>query len=130
MDIKVRVRYSECDPMNVAHHAVYPIWFEMARTEMLRRRGQSYADLEKRGVFFVVARLNMRFRAPARYDDQLRIHVESTLASSIKVDHRYGIYRNNDLLAEAWSTLVCVDREGLPQRLPGGAGLWKEAGTT
>ncbi|MBL4702017.1 MAG: acyl-CoA thioesterase, partial [Phycisphaeraceae bacterium] len=62
----IRVRYSECDPMNVAHHASYPVWMEIARTDMLRRDGTSYAQLEKQGTYFVVARMSLRYRKPAR----------------------------------------------------------------
>jgi acyl-CoA thioester hydrolase len=58
--IEVRVRYPECDPMGVVHHAVYPIWFEMGRTEMLRAAGGSYRDMEAAGVFLAVARLEVR----------------------------------------------------------------------
>ncbi|MEY5033287.1 MAG: Acyl-CoA thioester hydrolase YbgC, partial [Planctomycetota bacterium] len=62
--IEVRVRYPECDPMGVVHHAVYPIWFEMGRTEMLRAAGGSYRDMEAAGVFLAVVRLEVRFRRP------------------------------------------------------------------
>ncbi|MHC4946771.1 MAG: acyl-CoA thioesterase [Planctomycetota bacterium] len=49
--IQIRVRYNECDPMNVAHHTAYPVWFEIGRTELLRRTGLTYRDLEADGVF-------------------------------------------------------------------------------
>ena len=41
----VRVRYPECDPGGRAHHAVYLAWFEMGRTELMRARGRTYADM-------------------------------------------------------------------------------------
>lgn len=120
IDLEVRVRYCECDPMNVVHHSVYPIWMEMARTEMLRRRGNSYRVLQAAGIFFVVARMNLRFRRSAHYDDVLRIHVETMPTAVIKVVHRYKIYRDRQLLAEADTTLVCVDGEGRPKSIPSG----------
>ncbi|MFO0084137.1 MAG: acyl-CoA thioesterase, partial [Phycisphaerales bacterium] len=52
--VRVRVRYCECDPMNVAHHAAFIPWLELARTELLRTSGVSYAHLEAAGVFLVV----------------------------------------------------------------------------
>ena len=70
-DTEIRVRYPECDPMGVAHHATYPIWFEIGRTEMLRARGGNYRLLEAEGVFLAVVRLEVRYRRPARYDDLL-----------------------------------------------------------
>ena len=45
--IDVRVRYAECDPMGVVHHTVYPVWFEMGRTELLRETGASYREFEE-----------------------------------------------------------------------------------
>ena len=72
-EVEVRVRYCECDPMNVAHHSVYPIWMEIARTELLRQCGAAYRDLEASGIFFVVARLSVRYQKSAHYDDVLRI---------------------------------------------------------
>lgn len=120
LDLEVTVRYVECDPMNVVHHSVYPIWMEMARTEMLRKQGLAYRDLEAQGIFFVVARLSIRYRRPARYDDQLRIHCKLIPSGGVKVEHEYEIYRGGELLAEAATTLVCVDRQGVPRRLPEG----------
>lgn len=120
IDVEVRVRYCECDPMGVAHHSVYPVWLEIARTEMLRRRGQAYRDLEARGIFFVVARMSLRYRKPAVYDDVLRIHAETLPTAGVKVEHRYTVYRAEELLAEGETTLVCVDRAGRPQRIPDG----------
>lgn len=126
IDIEVRVRYDECDPMNVAHHSIYAVWLELARTEMLRRRDCAYADLEARGIYFVVARLSLRYRKPAKYDDILCIHAETLPTAGIKVEHRYTIRRGDTTLAEGETTLVCVDGDGRPRPIPegllGGAG--------
>ena len=117
--IRVRVRYSECDPMQVAHHATYPVWFEVARTELLREQGVAYRDLEAAGVLFVVVRLNVRYRKPARYDDELTIHVESPANDGgVKIEHRYEVRRGDELLATGESTLACVDEAGKLRRVP------------
>ena len=71
--MEVRVRYCECDPMGVVHHANYAVWFEMGRTEMLRSQGGNYRDLEAAGRFLVVVDLSTRFKKPARYDDELTL---------------------------------------------------------
>ncbi|MCX5658508.1 MAG: thioesterase family protein [Planctomycetota bacterium] len=119
-ELPIRVRYSECDPMNVAHHSAYTIWMEMARTEMLRHRGVAYRELEARGVFFVVARLSVRYRRPARYDDALTIRVTLKPSAGVKVEHEYQILRGTELLAAAETTLACVDRDGRLQPVPPG----------
>ena len=119
--VEFRVRYAECDPMKVAHHSIYPVWMEMARTEALRVHGIAYRDLEERGVFFVVARMSLRYRRPARYDDLLRIVVRTLPSAGVKVEHEYEIYRGQELISTATTTLVCVDRDGKLQPIPAGA---------
>ncbi len=121
-DVQVRVRYHECDPMNVAHHAVYPVWLEMARTELLRQRGMAYRDCEAAGIYFVVARMSLKYRRPARYDDLLRVTVMARPSAGVKVEHDYEIRRADDdeLLTTASTTLVCVDRDGKARSIPPG----------
>ena len=119
--IEFRVRYAECDPMNVAHHGAYPVWMEVGRTEALREHGVAYRDLETRGVFFVVARLSIRYRRPARYDDLLRLRVRTLPTAGVKVEHEYEFHRGDELIATATTTLVCVDRHGKLQPIPTGA---------
>lgn len=116
--IEVRVRYTECDPMNLAHHGAYPVWLEMARTELLRLRGIAYRDLEAQGIFFVVARLNLRYRKPARYDDELTIHVAVGRTAGVKIEHQYRVCRGDTLLVTAESTIVCIDGDGKLQPVP------------
>ncbi len=120
ISVELRVRYCECDPMRVAHHSIYPVWMEMARIELLRCQGRPHHLLEAEGVHFVVARMSMRFRKPARYDDLIRVHVRMDCSGRIKVNHSYDIYRDEQLLAEAQTTLVCVDASGRPRPIPDG----------
>ncbi|MEM6392288.1 MAG: thioesterase family protein [Planctomycetota bacterium] len=118
--VRVRVRYVECDPMNVAHHSAYPVWMELARTELLREQGAAYRDLEASGVLFVVARLSVRYRRPAMYDDELDVWVQGEPVVGAKIEHRYEVRRGEEVLATGETTLVCVDREGKMQRVPEG----------
>jgi acyl-CoA thioester hydrolase len=118
--IEVRVRYAECDPMNVAHHSAYPVWLEIARTELLRQGGVAYRSLEEAGIFFVVARLSISFHKPAFYDDVLSVHVRTTQVSRVKVEHAYEVRRGGQRIATAATTLACVDRDGRVQPIPDG----------
>ena len=118
LEVPIRVRYPECDPMNVAHHSVYPVWIEIARTELLRGQGVSYAELEKQGVFFVVARLSFRYRRPAHYDDELRVRCVAQPIAGVKIDHDYQIHRGEELIATASTTIVCVDEAGKVRPVP------------
>jgi acyl-CoA thioester hydrolase len=120
--IRVRVRYPECDPMGVAHHGVFAVWLELARTELLRECGAAYADLEKQGVFFVVVSMSLRFRKPAHYDDVLDVFVKDVTPRGskrgIKLLHEYEVRRAGELLATAETTLACVDKHGRVQAIP------------
>lgn len=125
-EFRTRVRYCECDPMGVAHHASYIAWLEEARTELLRGSGVTYRDLEAAGVYLVVTRIEIKYRRPARYDDSLVIAARVTGGGRARLDHAYEVRRarsdggggNEELLAEASSTLACVDGAGAPRPLP------------
>ena len=117
-DIQIRVRYNECDPMGVAHHGAYPAWFEMGRTELLRAQGGSYADMEAGGVLLAVVKLEIRYKAPARYDDVLTLTTTCTKVSHVKIEHAYELRRDDLVLTTARTTLACLNRDGQPQMLP------------
>ena len=117
-DIAIRVRYAETDAMGYLHHAQYFVYFEQGRTELLRLNGVRYRDMEARGIFYVVARLGCRFRAPARYDDLLTLTTTTERLTPVRVEHSYRLTRDDRLLTEGRSTLVAVGRDGRPVALP------------
>jgi len=118
--IKIRPRYSETDQGGVVHHSVYPVYFEMGRTELLRANGLAYKDLEAAGVFFVVARLEVKYRQPARYDEELELETVCTNVKASKVEHSYQLRRAADglILAEGSSALCCINEEGKIRHIP------------
>ena len=129
--IRIRVRYCECDPMGVAHHASVVPWLEMGRTELLRASGVSYAQLEAAGVYLVVTKLDLRFRRPGRYDDVVEVRTRFTGGGRIKLRHEYEVVliepgdgdaaRLTDaggVLIGATSELACVGADGKVRSLP------------
>lgn len=118
--ITIVPRYNETDKGGVVHHSVYPVWFELGRTELLRANKVAYKDLEAAGVFFVVAQLNIRYRQAARYDEQLQLETTCTAVTASKVEHTYKLTHicDGQLLAEGSSILACVNAEGRIQRVP------------
>lgn len=106
--------------MGVAHHSVFPIWLEIARTELLRQAGVAYRDCEERGIYFVVARMSLRYRRPARYDDELTVTCKLEPSAGVKLEHAYEVRRGQELLATAQTTLVCVDGDGKIRPVPEG----------
>ncbi|MFN0134321.1 MAG: acyl-CoA thioesterase [Phycisphaerales bacterium] len=129
---RLRIRYSECDPMGVAHHAAYAPWLEIARTELLRDTGVTYADLERAGVFLVITRLECRYRRPLFYDDLIEVRTRVLGGSKVKIEHDYEIVVINDgghggkrpdrtpgeIVTTAATTLVCVGGDGKVRPLP------------
>lgn len=116
--INIRVRYPEVDAMGYLHHSRHLQYFEMGRVELLRSRGHSYADLERQGLCFVVVKAECRYRAPAKYDDELTLTTRVSRQTPVRIDHEYALRRGGTLLAEGKTTIACVDREGRLQPIP------------
>ena len=117
-EIQVRVRYAETDRMGLLHHANYLVYFEQARTELLRSAGGNYKELEDRGYYLVISKVEVRYKYPAHYDDVLTIRTTVTRATPVRLEHRYEVFRDGTLLADGSTTLACVDRAGKLQAMP------------
>jgi acyl-CoA thioester hydrolase len=116
--ITIRVRYTEVDAMGYLHHSRYLQYFEMGRIEYLRAAGFSYADLEREGVFFAVTKAEVRYKAPARFDDELTLTTTVNRATLVRFDHSYELKRGNLLLAEGNTTIACIGRDGKVRAMP------------
>ncbi len=114
----IRVRYAECDPMGVAHHTAYPVWFEIGRTELCRANGISYRELEDAGALLAVVKLAVAYTRPARYDDMLTLETSLDRATRVKLEHSYRLLRDGLVLATATTTLACIDRDGRVRAMP------------
>jgi acyl-CoA thioester hydrolase len=117
-DLELRVRYQETDAMGRLHHANFFTYFELGRTEMLRASGLTYREVEQQGYYLVVAEIQCRYLKQAEYDDLLRIRTVVTEARGARIRHEYQVYRGEELIAEGYSVVACVDRQGSVRRLP------------
>jgi acyl-CoA thioester hydrolase len=117
-----RVRYAETDRMGVVYHANYLVWCEIGRTDFIRELGTTYADMERAGIGLAVADAAIRYHAPARYDD--RIRVETTLAElrsrALTFEYRIVNAETGERLVSASTTLVSLDPAGKLVPLPQG----------
>lgn len=116
--LSFRVRYPEVDAQGFVHHSRYLQYFEMGRVELLRAQGFTYADLERQGILFVVAKVEVRYKAPARYDEELSLTTRIARQTTVRIDHTYQLRRGDTLLAEATTMIACVDRAGELQQIP------------
>ena len=119
--IDFRVRYAETDQMGVVYYANYLVWCEIGRTEFIRGLGMSYAEIERDlGVGLAVADASIRYHAPARYDDMIR--VTTTLSEcrsrTLTFDYLVAHAESGARLVTASTTLICIDRSGRPVTLP------------
>src|SRR5437016_1484518 len=97
--INLRVRYPEVDAMGYLHHSRYLQYFEMGRIELLRAMGHAYTDFVKAGLFFVVVKLEVRYRAPARFDEELSLTTKIVRQTHVRIDHAYELKRGDTVLA-------------------------------
>ena len=110
---QLRVRYAECDPQGVVFNAHYLAYFDASLTELWRAAFGSYQAMLDRGVDVVVAEAQVRFRAPAHFDELLTLTIAVTHlgTTSIVSDHR--ISRDGDLVVEGTLRHVLVERQAL-----------------
>ena len=118
-----RVRYAETDKMGVVYHSNFIIWFEIGRVEMLRQLGFRYRDMEREDdCHIAVADVRVRFKAPARYDDEILIRTRLKNVRDSLLHFGYEIVRAEDgmLLAEGETTHIVVDskfeKSSMPQK--------------
>ncbi|MFN2975211.1 acyl-CoA thioesterase [Terriglobus aquaticus] len=121
METTVRVRYAETDQMGVVYHANYLVWFEVGRVEFMRSLGLEYRRLEEDfGCLISVVEAQVRYKLPARYDDELTIRtgIQAVRGSILRM--RYEVVRVGDgvLLATGETTHMVVGRDMKRRSLP------------
>ena len=92
----ITVRYAETDKMGIVHHSVYPIWYEVARTNLSKMAGLSYANMEKMGVMTPLISLECKYISPAYYDDELTITATVSKLTPIRVEFYYEILKKEN----------------------------------
>jgi acyl-CoA thioester hydrolase len=119
-DVEFRVRYAETDQMGVVYHTNYLIWCEVGRTDFIRARGMSYADIERAGIGLAVSEMSARFHGAARYDDLVRVRTTLAEVRSRGITFDYVITRvnSNTKLVTARTALVSIDSSGKPVSMP------------
>lgn len=118
-----RVYYEDTDFSGLVYHARYLHFLERGRTDYLRCLGVEQSALigiDEEGLVFVVHRMEIDFKAPARMDDVLEIRTTTTKAGGAKMVLEQEIRRDGQLLIAAKVVIAVVNRLGRPRRLPEG----------
>lgn len=110
---EITVRYAETDCMGVVHHSVYPVWFEVARTDYIKNVGLSYCEMEKRGIMLPVTGITCRYHLPAKYDDDLIVTTKITRFTPARIEFGYTVTKKGEdaVLCEGTSSHGFVDAE-------------------
>ncbi|HKW17218.1 MAG TPA: thioesterase family protein [Terriglobales bacterium] len=121
-EVRLRVRYAETDQMGVVYHANHFIWFEVGRVEFLRQLGVSYREMEaSEKCFIAVVDARCRYKAPARYDDEVIVctHLKNVRESLVHFGYELLRAKDRALLAEGETTHVVTDAEMKRTAIPG-----------
>ena len=109
-ETEIVVRYCETDQMGVAHHSGYVIWFEVGRTDFLRKLGLKYSDVEKQGVLLPLIELKCRFINPARYEDEIIVRTRLAEMGRVRITFNYDVVIKEGMIhaasgetAHAWT---------------------------
>jgi acyl-CoA thioester hydrolase len=115
----VRVRFAETDAQGIAHHAVYLVWFEVARIDYLARFDGGYRTLQEQGIEALTLDAQVTFRAPARFDDTLTIHTRCGGLRGARFRFDYRVERGAELIADGSTGHACAHARTLrPTRVP------------
>ncbi len=120
-EVRLRVRYAETDQMGVVYHANYFIWLEVGRVELLRQLGFSYRDMEQNDQCFIaVVDARCRYKAPARYDDEVIVRTRLKNVRESLMHFGYELVRATDalVLAEGETTHIVTDGEMKVRAIP------------
>lgn len=120
-EVRLRVRYAETDQMGVVYHANYFVWFEVGRVEFLRQLGFSYKDMEQQdGCAIAVVDARCRYKAPARYDDEIvvRTHLRNVRESLVHFGYELVRAEDGKLLAEGETTHVVIGSDLKKRSIP------------
>src|SRR5207248_3702492 len=115
VETSFRVRYAETDQMGVVHHANYFVWFEFARTEFCRKYGVDYRQMEAAGLFLPVVEVRCRYKAAARYDDEVTVRAEVMERTRRTLRIIYTVTCGGVILAEAETLQMLVDSDRKPR---------------
>ncbi len=105
--------------MGVVYYANYLVWFEVARTDLLRSLGWSYREMEAAGISLPVIEAHCDYERPVRYDDEIEVRTEGVMLSAVRMQFNYTVLRaREEIVASGRTVHAAVTSDGRPCRLP------------
>ena len=114
---RISVRYQETDQMGVAHHSVYPVWFEVSRTEFIRSFGMPYGKMESGGMYLPLIAMTCEFKGFSRYEDELEIKARISDITKSRLNFKYEVMKGGTAIAYGATMHVYADRNLRPVNL-------------
>jgi acyl-CoA thioester hydrolase len=109
---RITVRYAETDQMGVVYHANYLVWCEIGRTELIEELGFRYADMENSGILSPVTSINLSYKAPALYGEDVTVLTWIEAYTGIRITYGYEIRnQSGDVCVTGFSEHACVKKE-------------------
>jgi acyl-CoA thioester hydrolase len=118
-ETRITVRYAETDRMGIVHHSNYPIWFEAARTEYIKKLGYSYSKAEENGLLLPLIELRCNYTGSATYEDEILITAQIKLMTPLRLTFYYEVFKNSKpiLICTGETAHVWTDRNMKPLNL-------------
>lgn len=117
--ISVKIYYEDTDAAGIVYYGNFLRYLERARTEFLMDRGISVSELHYQGLFFPVIHVDIHYRKPVKLGETIDITTEVAEMKNASAVFKSLVLRQDTILAEAYVTFACIDRDGKPRRLPG-----------
>jgi len=109
-EFQLRVRYGDTDQMGYVYYGNYPYYYEQARAEAIRSLGFSYKQLEDAGTMMPITRMNIKYIAPAKYDELLTIKTTIPELPNRLITFKYEVFNETGkLINEGENQLIFVD---------------------
>ncbi|TCP32090.1 acyl-CoA thioester hydrolase [Scopulibacillus darangshiensis] len=95
-ETRLIARYSETDQMGIIHHSQYVNWFEVGRTDFIKKLGKSYNEFEKEGLWLPVIKVEVNYKSPAVYEDAVVIKTRIKEYNGIRMTFEYSVYKEEN----------------------------------
>lgn len=108
----IRVRYGETDKMGVVYYGTYALYYEVGRTDLMRKYGITYKNLEEQGIQLPVLSMDCEYLRSAFYDDEIIVRTFVKELPLARMKFYYELYnKENQLINKATTTLIFYDSE-------------------
>lgn len=116
--VEIRIRYADTDQMGIVYYGNYCTFYEIARTEALRKIGFSYKMMEAKGIIMPVIQLTSKYIKPAFYDDLITVTAAIKEKPTVKIQFDYEIFNSDSKLINSGNTVLAFINKQINKAMP------------